>query len=431
MAANIPACFFMLCTDNMEKECLDRGLFGHGEPSFPFLRSVKKGDVGFLLNVSRDELLGVFVAESDVRLNIVPQAWRGAFPTQVKVKLLGKLQRISATSNLEKHIELRLMKGRNYKIPSKSTYGPDITEKVLTLFKLTEGVVTAGQSTAVPEAEVVTEHSFQDVAGLLPIKEFIYQRIIAPFEDEETAYRLRLRLGGGMLLVGPPGTGKTLVASAIARHMQAKFEEISPSVVIGFPGEAEKRIENIFTSLDREPRAVLFLDEAEWILCKREEQSSSVMQRITPVLLAQLSRIFKQKAKAIVVVAATNKPEMIDPAFFRPGRFDKIFVVDLPDEGARRGILNLQRQGRANDLSENDISDVAARLEGYSGADIENILEEAAFAAFDRRSKNTPAITRQDVIAIVTKTPRSVTTEEVQKIKRWAQQRGLNQHSLE
>ena len=95
MVANTPACFFMLCTDNIERECLDRGLFGHGEPSFPFLKSINKGDIGFLLNVSRDELLGIFVAESPVQLNIVPQAWGGGFPSQVKVKLLGKLQRLA------------------------------------------------------------------------------------------------------------------------------------------------------------------------------------------------------------------------------------------------------------------------------------------------------------------------------------------------
>ena len=318
------------------------------------------------------------------------------------------------------------MKGRNYKIPSKSTYGPDITEKVLSLFKPAEGLISTEPQEATAEVGVFTDYNFEDVAGLRPVKNFIYQRIIAPFEDEETAYRLRLRVGGGMLLVGPPGTGKTLIATAIARHIQARFIEISPSVVIGFPGEAEKRIETIFTMLDREPRAVLFLDEAEWILCKRQEQTSSVMQRITPVLLAQLSRIFKQKAKAIVVVAATNKPEMIDPAFFRPGRFDKIFFVGLPDGEARRDILKLQLQGRAHNLSEQDIASVAERLDGYSGADIENILEEAAFEAFDRRGKNPPAISGQDVIAIVEKTPRSVTPDEVEKIRQWAQQRGLN-----
>src|SRR5262249_52519550 len=102
--------------------------------------SIKKGDLGFLLNVSRDELLGIFVAESNAALSIVPEAWGGGFPVQVKVRLIGKLQRISATISLEKHIQLRWLKGRNYKIPFKSTYGPDITEKVLGLFKPVAGL---------------------------------------------------------------------------------------------------------------------------------------------------------------------------------------------------------------------------------------------------------------------------------------------------
>jgi len=297
---NIPACFFMLCTDSTEKECLEKGLFGDKQWLLPHLKSIKKGDFGFLLNISKskDQLLGIFAAEGEAELNIDPNAWDGKFPAQVKVKLLGELQRIKgATDKLEKIIELKEIKRDPYpyKVPSKNTYGPEITEKVLALFDTSEL-----QRAAAPQPEEVgifPETALEDVAGLNDVKDFVYQRIIAPFEDEEKAYSLGLRIGGGMLLFGPPGTGKTLIAMSIAKSIQAKFIDISPSVIVGFPGEAERRLENIFAALDKEPRAVVFLDEAEWILCKREDQTSSVMQRITPVLLAQLSRIFKQKNK--------------------------------------------------------------------------------------------------------------------------------------
>jgi transitional endoplasmic reticulum ATPase len=423
---NIPPCFFAICTDRTEKECLEKGLFGDRVWRFKYFESIKKGDLGFLLNVSKDQLLGIFAAESKADRNIDPNAWGGEFPAQVKVKLLGKLQRINgATDKLKKIIELKKIERDSYSyyVPSQNVYGPEITEKILSLFDISDLKMEA---ISYPE-EVGTfpEASLEDIAGLDDVKDFIYKRIIAPFEDEETAYSLGLRIGGGMLLFGPPGTGKTLIAEAIAKSIQAKFIEISPSVIVGYPGEAEKRLENIFAALDKEPRAVVFLDEAEWILCKREDQTSSVMQRITPVLLAQLSRIFKQPKKPIVVIAATNKPQMIDTAFLRPGRFDRIFYIGLPDKNARMQIIKLKLRNRKHKLEEGDIIEIAEKLEGYSGADIENIIEEAAFKAFNRRKIGRAYITKDDIIETIKKTPKSVTSEELQQLEEWAKERGL------
>jgi len=423
---NITPCFFMLCTDNTEKECLEKGLFGDREWRLPYLKSIKKGDFGFLLNISKDQLLGIFVAEGEAKLNIDPNAWEGNFPAQVKVKLPGKLQRINeATNKLEKIIELREIKRKPYpyKAPSKNTYGPEITEKVLSLFDPSE--LQRAAATQPEEVGIFPEIALEDVAGLNDVKNFIYQRIIAPFEDEKAAYSLGLRIGGGMLLFGPPGTGKTLIAEAIAKSIQAKFIEISPSVIVGYPGEAERKLENIFAALDKEPRAVVFLDEAEWILCKREDQTSSVMQRITPVLLAQLSKIFKQKIKPIVVIAATNKPQMIDTAFLRPGRFDKKFYIKLPDKNAREQIIKLKLRNKEHQISESDIVEIAEKLEGYSGADIENIIEESAFKAFNRRESGVARITKEDIVEAIKQIPPSVTSEEVQEIEKWAKERGL------
>jgi len=423
---DIPPCFFAICTNKTENECIKKGLFGDIESRLQYLKSIKKGDFGFLLNVSNDQLLGIFIAESEARLNIDPDAWEGNFPAQVKVKLLGNLQRIKgATQKLGQIVELREIKRdpHPYYVPSHNTYGPEITEKVLSLFDTSEL-----QRAAVPQPEEVgifPETALEDVAGLNDVKDFVYQRIIAPFEDEEKAYSLGLRIGGGMLLFGPPGTGKTLIAMSIAKSIQAKFIDISPSVIVGYPGEAEKRLENIFAALDKEPRAVVFLDEAEWILCKREDQTSSVMQRITPVLLAQLSRIFKQKIKPIVVIAATNKPQMIDPAFLRPGRFDRIFYIGLPDKNARKDIIKLQLRNRAHQIEDSDIVEIAEKLEGYSGADIENIFEESAFKAFNRRKSGATRITKDDIVEVIERTPKSVTPNEEKLFKEWAKERGL------
>jgi transitional endoplasmic reticulum ATPase len=423
---NIPPCFFAICTNNTENECLEKGLFGDKESRLLYLKSIKKGDFGFLINISKDQLLGIFAAESEAMLDIDPNAWSGRFRTQVKVKLIGNLQRIKeATQKLGQIVELIEIKrdSYSYKLPSKNTYGPEITKKVLSLFDITELQRLDIHQTE--EVGIFPETTLDEVAGLDDVKKFIYQRIIAPFEDEETAYSLGLRIGGGMLLFGPPGTGKTLIAMSIAKSIQAKFIDISPSVIVGYPGEAEKRIENIFATLDKEPRAVVFLDEAEWILCKREDQTSSVMQRITPVLLAQLSRIFKQKIKPIVVIAATNKPQMIDSAFLRPGRFDRIFYIGLPEKNAREKIIKLQLRNRAHQINESDIEEIAEKLEGFSGADIENIIEEAAFKAFSRRKSGATLITKDDIVEVIEETTKSVTPDEVETFKEWAIERGL------
>lgn len=417
------ACFFMLCTERTEEECLRKSLFGDREWKLPDLKLIKNGDIGFLINVSRNQLIGLFQAVSPAQLNIDKEAWGGEFPAQVKVKSLGPIQRVNNASEQLGKI-LTLKKVHNYYIPRQNTYGPDITEQVLSLFRTSDDTVKLPEGPVIGKS-ISETYELDNIAGLTDVKEFIFQRIIAPFEDEEIAHRLSLRIGGGMLLFGPPGTGKTMISMAVARSIDAKFIDISPSVIIGYPGEAEKRLENLFAALDKEPRAVVFLDEAEWILCKREDQTSSVMQRITPVLLAQLSRIFRDRTKPIVIIAATNKPEMIDPAFLRPGRFDKIFYIGLPDQEARKEILKIHLRNRDNQLGEEDLVDIAKRLEGYSGADIEHIIEESAFRTFERRKEGAPMITKEDILQVIEKTPKSVTHAEIERFKNWAEQRGI------
>jgi len=422
-------CFFAICTNGTEKECIEKGLFGDREWRLPYIKTLKKGDICFLQNIVSNQLLGVFMAESEVQLNIDHEAWGGQFPAQVRVKLLDRLQRIdNASDKLAKILEMReIRKGEqfSYKIPSKNMYGPEITQNVLSLFGTFR--IPKQEPQKFVEIGKIPEIILDDVAGLENVKRFIYQRILAPFEDEEIAYSLGLRIGGGMLLFGPPGTGKTLIAMSIAKSIQAKFIDVSPSVIVGYPGEAEKRLENIFVSLDKEPRAVIFFDEAEWILSDRTDQTSSVMQRITPVLLAQLSRIFKQRTKPIVVIAATNKPERIDTAFLRPGRFDKCFHIGLPDIEARVQIVDIFVRNRAHKLSKDDIYEISERLDGYSGADIEHIIEEAAFIAFERRKTGGIEILKEDILSIIDETSPSVTKDVEKNILCWMEERGIKE----
>ncbi len=133
----LPSCFFMLCTNDTEPECLEKNLFGDKESWMPHLKSIKKGDIGFLLNISKKQLLGVFIAESEAQMNIMPEVWNGKFPAQIKVRLIGELKKIgNAMASLGKITGYREIRREPhpYQVPPQKTYGPEITEKVLQLF---------------------------------------------------------------------------------------------------------------------------------------------------------------------------------------------------------------------------------------------------------------------------------------------------------
>ncbi|NMD01148.1 MAG: AAA family ATPase [Bacteroidales bacterium] len=430
MNIDVP-CFFKMCNKTTEKECLDKELFGGLKYSINQSRSIDKGHIGFLYNPVVNTLMGVFVAEGPARMNIDPTAFEGKFPAQIKVKLHGKLQVIeNAREKLSKILTLKTVSTKNgysFLYPDKETHGPETTIKVLALFNELPGGLAEKVTEQFNEMGAIKVCEFDDIAGLPEVKQYIQQRIIEPFEDTESADTLGIRIGGAMLLFGPPGTGKTKIAIAISDKIKAKFYEITPSFIMGYPGEAEKRLEEMFVELRKQPRAVLFIDEAEWILAKRENQGSTVMQRIIPVLLAELSKFLKQKDKPIIIVAATNEPDAIDPAFLRPGRFDKIFYVGRPDEAARREIIKIYLKDRQNNISESEIADLSKLLTGFTGADIEHIIEEAAYIAFSRRNESDDLkIIKDDIIKAIKKTNPSVPETDIQKFRTWGNKRGIN-----
>ncbi|MCX7880484.1 MAG: AAA family ATPase [Ignavibacteria bacterium] len=429
---NLP-CFVMYCTNSTESECLANNVLA---TNYKWAYSdLKKGYIGFLINVSQDILYGPFIATEPIKFVQSSELFGGKFPYQVKVKPIGEVKKINnATTLLSRFLKIKYLPDKNLRFLEHGTYGSEITEKIIGLlyekssdfYKLltSENINTQLiQQTFDKEPSV----SLDQVAGLKEIKDFIKKRIIEPYQDVKYAEILGLRVGGGILLFGPPGTGKTLIAEAISNHIEAKFYEINPSIIVGFPGEAEKKIELIFNFLRREPRAILFLDEAEWILCRRDNLTSSVMQRVIPTLLAQVSQIFKDRKKPVVIIAATNKPHLIDPAFLRSGRFDKVFYVPLPDFESRKEILKIHLSNRAceNDLLEDkQLSLLSRKLNGFSGADILGIIEEAAYFAFERRNYGDAIITFDDLSEAISNFKPSVNSDDVKTIEQWGIERG-------
>jgi hypothetical protein len=348
--AKIERCFIMLCKNDTEQECLDRNLFGDVTWRLRYLQEIRSEDAGFLLNVSTNELLGIFEARSKAQLNIEPDAWGGRFPSQVRVQLSGKIQRISnASATLNKiGIELTSLKS-GAPVPRFAVYDKEIAERILAHFREPVSILRKASKREVIEPMISEKLRFENVVGLHEVKKFIKERMVDPVVDLEGAQKYYLRLGGGLLLYGPPGTGKTLVVQATAGEIDAPFVELSPSIIRGFPGDPEKKIEELFQDLLNKPRAVVFLDEAEALLAARDLQTSTVMQRITPVFLAQFAKLSRQRFKPIMVMAATNMPWGIDNAFLRPGRLDKILYVGLPDLDDRAYLLKLFLRKRAND----------------------------------------------------------------------------------
>lgn len=288
----------------------------------------------------------------------------------------------------------------------------------------------AEQTVQFPRFHVPTKLRFDDVAGLDDVKTSIRERLVEPALDPELADRYRLRVGGGLLLFGPPGTGKTHLAHAAAGELDAWYEEISPSVIRGYPGEAEKAIENLFYQLFQKPRAVLFIDEAEALLATREKQTSSVMQRVTPVFLRQFSLLRRHNDRPLLIIAATKAPWDIDPAFLRPGRLDRAFFIGLPDRRARVALLKIALRSRPIEQAldeEATLEVLADALDGFSGADIEQIIDQVAFEAFRRakRSGNDVLIKSNDILTVAASWPKSVAKESLDNYEEWATKMGI------
>lgn len=224
--------------------------------------------------------------------------------------------------------------------------------------------------------------NFDDVVGLADIKKQINKKIIMPFQKPSLFARFKKKVGGGVLLYGPPGCGKTLLARATAGECNAKFFNIEISDVLDmYIGESEQKLHDIFEKARGDTPSVLFFDEIEALAGKREYSKNSSNSNVVSQFLMELDG-FSQNNKGVLVLAATNVPWAIDPAFLRPGRFDRMFFVPPPDKVARQAILEHHMKDRPADPSI-DFKEIAYKTPGYSGADIENLIDMAVDEAID------------------------------------------------
>ncbi|OYT50094.1 AAA family ATPase [Candidatus Bathyarchaeota archaeon ex4484_231] len=242
--------------------------------------------------------------------------------------------------------------------------------------------------------EVPTVH-WDDVGDLEEVKQDLKESVELPLKNPQVFQRMGINPPKGILLFGPPGCGKTLLARAVATESEANFIAIKgPEVFSKWVGESEKAIREVFRKARMSSPAVVFFDEIDSLVPRRGSGfgDSGVTDRVISQLLTEIDGI--ASLQDIVILAATNRPDIVDPAVLRPGRFDRLIYVPEPDEKGRQRIFEIHTKGMplAKDV---DLKELARMTKGYSGADIESLCREAAMIAI-RRDINSKQVTFAD-----------------------------------
>jgi transitional endoplasmic reticulum ATPase len=254
---------------------------------------------------------------------------------------------------------------------------------------LPKGIVHIDENTEVelrPEFEEPRDGrgtvNYDDVGGMKETIEALREMVELPLRYPELFTRLGVDPPKGVLLHGPPGTGKTRLAQAVANESDAEFFTINGPEIMGSAyGESEKRLREVFEEAERAQPAIIFIDEIDSIAPKRQNVTGEAEKRLVAQLLTLMDGL--QSRSNLVVIAATNRPDAIDEALRRPGRFDREIIIGVPDENGRREILAIHTRGMP--LGEGvDLKELARTTHGFVGADIAALAREAAIEAVRR-----------------------------------------------
>ncbi|MEM3022693.1 MAG: AAA family ATPase, partial [Candidatus Bathyarchaeia archaeon] len=247
-------------------------------------------------------------------------------------------------------------------------------------------IVTAETQISISEqpkaAVAVPKITYEDIGGLKDAIQKVREMIELPLRHPELFERLGIEAPKGVLLHGPPGTGKTLLAKAVASETNANFIHIGgPEIMSKYYGESEERLREIFKQAQENAPSIIFIDEIDSIAPKREEITGEVEKRVVSQLLALMDGL--EPRGKVVVIGATNRPNAIDPALRRPGRFDREIEIGVPDRQGRLEILQIHTRGMP--LAEGvDLGKLADITHGFVGADLEALCKEAAMRALRR-----------------------------------------------
>ncbi len=289
----------------------------------------------------------------------------------------------------------------------------DLSQKRITYGQLASLRVTmseflqgfqAVEPSAIREVFVeVPNVQWDDVGGLEPIKQQLREAITWPLKYESLFAQARVRPARGVLLAGPPGVGKTMIAKAAATESQVNFISVKgPELLSKFVGESERAIREIFSKARQAAPCLMFFDEIDGLCSTRQSgsQDSGVAGRVLSQFLAEMDGI--EELNGVFVLAATNRPDMVDPALRRYGRFEQTIEVGLPDKASRKAILHVHLKNRP--LAEKpDLDDLAERTEGFSGADIASFCSMAARSSIRREVADLRDDTPADSVLLIRK----------------------------
>ncbi len=252
---------------------------------------------------------------------------------------------------------------------------------------------------------------WDDVGGLDTAAEKLREGVELPLKHPEAFRRMGIRPAKGFLLYGPPGTGKTLLAKAVAREAQANFIATKSSDLLSkWYGESEQQIARLFARARQVAPTVLFIDELDSLVPARGGGAGGepqVTERVVNTILAEMDGL--EELQSVVVIGATNRPQFVDPALLRPGRFDELIYVGVPDKAGRRRILGIHtaKMPLASDV---DLDALAARTDRFTGADLEDLSRRAGLAAL-RHSMDAVLVTMADFEIALGDTRASVTPD--------------------
>ncbi len=234
---------------------------------------------------------------------------------------------------------------------------------------------------------------WNDIGGLHDVKQRLKEAVEWPLKNPKVFKRMGIRPPKGILLYGPPGTGKTLLAKAVATESEANFLSIKgPEIFSKWVGESEKAIRELFKKAKQVAPSIIFLDEIDAIAPKRGSyEGSRVTETVVNQLLTSIDGL--EKMNDVVIIGATNRPDIVDPSLLRPGRFDELILVGPPDKEARKEIFKIHTRNMplADDV---DLDELADLTDGYVGADIEGICREAGMIAL-REDINAKVVKRE------------------------------------
>jgi len=233
-----------------------------------------------------------------------------------------------------------------------------------------------------PEAKGLPRTTYEDIGGLREEIQRLREMVELPMRHPEIFQRLGIDPPKGVLLHGPPGCGKTLLARAVANESEANFFSINgPEIMSKFYGESEARLREIFQQAEKSAPAIIFIDELDAIAPKREEVTGEVERRVVAQLLALLDGLTGRGN--VIVIGATNRPNALDPALRRPGRFDREIEIGIPDRQGRHEVVQIHTRGMP--LAQNvDLKRLADMTHGYTPADIAALSRETAMKALRR-----------------------------------------------